>query len=628
MAAPSVEADVDLYVLLNIPREASPEEIRNAFRRLSKLYHPDKHVDPSAKTAATQTFTKIKEAHEILSDDKLRQVYDEFGLGPAREAASPALELTPFVDLAARFRQEAAGKDGGGRSGPRDAFFTVTNALEARVDGTGIAVALEDGGLHGSAPLAAVTQVSLSSLATAYVAQDTTLIAQFSGTASRARASGPGELTLAVRQTLDAHSSAEAVAHVPLEDVGSPRLSLKVARVLSSIMQLVLETSYDPASTAATTALTASRTFDERHSASLSWATGAEAGVGFHWQRDAYDEFLSDAPARANDGDDNDGDVPPSRLRALFELGELLVAPAGWRASVRMGASPGLHVMLRRPIGSAAPLFRPFSPCGGGGGMSVKLRANVNPFGWEVEAGATERFVANDSMWGMAVSAGSVGVIWKLKLARGGHRLTLPVVLVSTAGDAKAATAAAIVSSLMVTAVEMLIVQPIARARENERKREMRLRRKDELEAAQKAAVAAQALLTQQVATARAAEGAVVVDGREGAGLLVERAVYGVREAVRNVRFGDASFAGREVEEEVTECGDCVQALVEESVVHVVSSTKSTLMGMWDPSALGEKEDLAIKVWYMFRRQMHVCVVDDMEPLELPLSNHKVSSWS
>ncbi|KAK4326997.1 hypothetical protein Pmani_002515 [Petrolisthes manimaculis] len=69
----------DYYTFLNIARTATDEEINNAYRRLSRLYHPDKHTDPGRKAEAELLFSKTKKAYEVLSDGHKRAIYDNLG---------------------------------------------------------------------------------------------------------------------------------------------------------------------------------------------------------------------------------------------------------------------------------------------------------------------------------------------------------------------------------------------------------------------------------------------------------------------------------------------------------------------------------------------------------------------
>jgi molecular chaperone DnaJ len=66
----------DFYKVLGVERKAKPEEIKKAYRRLARKFHPD--VNPGDKSAE-ERFKLITEAHDVLSDPKKRSVYDRFG---------------------------------------------------------------------------------------------------------------------------------------------------------------------------------------------------------------------------------------------------------------------------------------------------------------------------------------------------------------------------------------------------------------------------------------------------------------------------------------------------------------------------------------------------------------------
>jgi molecular chaperone DnaJ len=66
----------DYYELLGVTRKASAKDIRAAFRKLARKYHPD--LNPGDK-AAEEKFKQLQEAYDVLSDGKKRQMYDQYG---------------------------------------------------------------------------------------------------------------------------------------------------------------------------------------------------------------------------------------------------------------------------------------------------------------------------------------------------------------------------------------------------------------------------------------------------------------------------------------------------------------------------------------------------------------------
>lgn len=130
----------DYYATLGVKKTATAEEIRKAFRKAARKYHPD--VNPGDKKAE-EKFKEISEANDILSDEKKRKIYDQFGfysdqIDPAAaEAAARAGQGTgthgqgvpfdfggfDFSDFASSGAQPGGGSaQSGGWGGFRDIF--------------------------------------------------------------------------------------------------------------------------------------------------------------------------------------------------------------------------------------------------------------------------------------------------------------------------------------------------------------------------------------------------------------------------------------------------------------------------------------------------------------------------
>ncbi|CAF0815386.1 unnamed protein product [Adineta ricciae] len=76
----SLDSGRDLYAVLHISKDADVTTIQQAYRRLTLLYHPDKHTDPRNKQLAMDLFIQVKKAYDVLNDPQKRAIYDVVGM--------------------------------------------------------------------------------------------------------------------------------------------------------------------------------------------------------------------------------------------------------------------------------------------------------------------------------------------------------------------------------------------------------------------------------------------------------------------------------------------------------------------------------------------------------------------
>lgn len=119
---------MDCYKVLGISRKATDKEIKKAFRKLARKYHPDR-VEEKKKERAQEKFSKLGTCYETLSDPKKRQMYDMTGGDPSKQdnGGGPSsgggtrynFNNFDFEDIFSNFGGGFGGGRGGGNSGGR-----------------------------------------------------------------------------------------------------------------------------------------------------------------------------------------------------------------------------------------------------------------------------------------------------------------------------------------------------------------------------------------------------------------------------------------------------------------------------------------------------------------------------
>jgi len=160
----------DYYKTLGVPRDAKPEEIKKAYRRLARKYHPD----VSKESSAEERFKEVNEANEVLGDPEKRSAYDQLGSSyrPGQEFRPPPgwggragfsgqgdAAGMDFSDLFAQMfgAERAAGMSGAGRRRApqrgQDVEATLTVTLDEAFHGCEKQITLSGGGAQRSVKL-------------------------------------------------------------------------------------------------------------------------------------------------------------------------------------------------------------------------------------------------------------------------------------------------------------------------------------------------------------------------------------------------------------------------------------------------------------------------------------------
>jgi curved DNA-binding protein len=111
-------AFIDYYKILGIDKSASPKEVKDAYRKLARKYHPD--LNPNNQEAKTN-FQQINEANEVLSDPEKRKKYDQYGKD--WQHAEEFEKQKQQSQESQWFGSQGAGYSGGSTSGDFSDFF-------------------------------------------------------------------------------------------------------------------------------------------------------------------------------------------------------------------------------------------------------------------------------------------------------------------------------------------------------------------------------------------------------------------------------------------------------------------------------------------------------------------------
>ncbi|XP_069690191.1 dnaJ homolog subfamily C member 11 isoform X2 [Periplaneta americana] len=558
----------DYYTFLNIPREATTEDINNAYRRNSRLYHPDKHVDPVLKKEAEILFNKTKKAYEVLSDPHQRAIYDSLGTRGLEtegweivQRTKTPQEIREEYERLAREREERKLQQ---RTNPKGSVTVNINATDlfSRYRDDFDYDEME----HMHFPIIEVSGMSITqSIEAPLTLRDTMTMA---GQLSTQNGTGSGSVDVSVRRLLSEKGWVEL-------DVGAgngPTFSIKGFRTLTkrtfSNMATIFQ--FTPHGIRPGLVTTLATQLDKHTVGYLTWRAGIQS-------------FMSTVVVR---------DTPTSHAAFAIQFG----IPHSF-----------ISVSYTHKLQE----------------MEMKLRGSIKAgtFGAIAEYGA-EKKVSQHSWLAASVSVGiPSGVTLKIKLSRANQTYIFPIHL-SDELIPSPVFYATITPVVVWAVVKRLVVDPIVREQKERDKEKQRELNKTRMAEKKREARAAVELMRATFARVRSEEEAK-------RGLVIIKALYGrlvnVADVSRRGTSGEDGSVETDTEyvDEVIDVMIPLQCLVKDSKLILHEASKSHLPGFYDP-CVGEEKSLLVH--YLFHSHVHEVTVEDNEPLRIPKQSHRVNA--
>ena len=192
--------DTAFYGLLNLPVNAATEEITAAYKKLARLYHPDKHQDPDKRAMAEMMFSKLNKAYGVLSDPHKRAIYDCLGEKGLEE---PGWEIVKRTKTPQEIREEYEELARAREERRLRQLTNPTSRLEATINATDLFdrylyEEMYDEYIDSELPSFEVSKISLSqSIEAPLSAQDTCTLR---GNVNTSNGTGGGSVACSVRR--------------------------------------------------------------------------------------------------------------------------------------------------------------------------------------------------------------------------------------------------------------------------------------------------------------------------------------------------------------------------------------------------------------------------------------------
>ncbi|KAF9183668.1 hypothetical protein BGZ51_003871 [Haplosporangium sp. Z 767] len=556
--------ELDYYAVLNLSKTASDDEIKDSYKRLSRIFHPDKHSDPALKEAAETKFHVINKAFEVLSNPQLRTAYDEYG----EEGLNTKWEVGHKIKTPQELREEYARLAREKREMELESLVRSKNDITINVDATkvfknndipspfgGTALAKKSrGGVMSALKRTEIMQLYMkNSFETQFGARTQFIVG---GQMTSRSGMGGGNVVGTIRHAFSEKLNVE---------LGSSLLNPRIGVFKGTY-------SIDPLTFLTGTAQV--RHFQGPAPLVLTFGRRVTKGAT------GYMTYRTGEWAIGSWG-------PVFERRREFSSLALGVSSQDENRSYQVEVQTGImqsHLSVDHTwtLDSATKVRV-------GGSMSTTAGINASIGG--------DRKVTEHTKVGLAVEVGlSGGVAFNIKVKRLGQSITIPIVL-ATEFNPKLAFWATVLPVCAVTALDIGYVKPKRKRARAQKVQELRKVHADFIATQKKEAKEAIDLLRESTVRKTRQE-------QEEDGLVIIEALYGNLTAAPELGL-------------VTDVTIPVQALVNRSQLSIPGGhSKTHILGFYDP-CLGEKKQLRIR--YEFQRRMHELTVSDLASVAAPV---------
>tara|TARA_A100001015_G_scaffold265158_1_gene313300 strand:- start:517 stop:2259 length:1743 start_codon:yes stop_codon:yes gene_type:complete len=562
--------DEDYYAVLNVQPNASAEEIKASYRRLSKLYHPDKHRRADMKEAALAIFPRIQKAYEVLKDEQLRSVYDVYGEAGLRAGR----ELAPYYNSAAEIRADYERQRREQEHAQELAMAVPQGRMSVKIDARSLFRAPEPSEYaeYGEEPPSAWEDVSVGSMTIRQAVRaplTDSRVLHLDGVLMTEGGGGGGNLSARVQQQFGALWEGDVTLGIGSVRFLSARVQRKIDRGFLFAKTQVRNTRRGPS-----LGLTAgaSRQFSKSVQAVLRW----DIGMSNSMNTTVYysTEQGTEAAATIQVGV-SENFFGLTYVRALSEA-----------TKVRFTARVGVPELA------------------------------VGSYGLETEVSPGARLGAT-----MSIST-QEGVVLRTKFSRANQEYVVPIMLADGA-ELQPVVFGTLLACLAGVAAHKFILEPYRRSRELNELRVKRRRYAAMVEVRRQEARSVVQLMQETVERKIAAE-------RAKGGLVILEAYYGQLVGGATAAAAAAAATSSSVDEDdvgelaprVVDVTVPLQVLVgPDSQLRLRDSTKANLMGFYDPCIDEPKQ---LKIVYLFHGHRHEATFDDAEVVKCPMRSHKV----